>query len=598
MPSIRLKAQVVLVLLVCVAARGVAHADTPNYVAVIELPAAQGASSASDINNNGEVIGNDGNGAFTWTASGVLNYLPGQPAATVPSALNDSGLIAGWLYVDGNGPLSFRYDPQSDAQPVYQPGAGQAFAINSSGTVAGGGYYPIAAWGGYSGVQMFRVDTGDVQILPSDPVGEQQAGAWGIDTDGTVVGTQFVQLENGITEAVRYSDSRGTEVLNDLLPPAEAAVWNLTQGQYIRSGEILGYGTHNGLPRSFRMRFTASGDFASIDDLGMLPQYAVDSSNMVNATRENGVGEIVGVVYDGPWAEVPLAAFVYTDATGMVDLNSLIDPDSGWHLIMATSINDNHDVVGYGINNDGVQRAFKLTLPDLSPCQPPADSCHVQGQRNLLTGVCSNPPIADGTVCIDGNICTQGETCQAGTCQANSNFPVVVGLPVDDLGNVGGGFAEAEAVNAGNRVVGVSSTAAGNSHAFLWEGAPPMSDLGGLSGWPAQTNATAISSGGAIAGSAPQPDGSSHVFIDVRGPVDLGPGGDNSAVVDTFTYQGGYAYGIDDAWDIAGVMTVGGPSTGSCINPVRVSRTSGHSADPGPGQTGSARRGQSSARLR
>ncbi len=186
------------------------------------------------------------------------------------------------------------------------------------------------------------------------------------------------------------------------------------------------------------------------------------------------------------------------------------------------------------------------------------DQCHIPGICSQTTGVCSNPTAANGAVCNDGNSCTQGETCQSGTCQANGNVPVVTGLQVDDLGNVGGGFAEAEAVNAANQVVGVSSTATGNSHAFIWNGAPPMIDLGGLSGWPAQTNATAISGSGALAGSATQPDGSSHVFRDIDGFVDLGSGGDNSVVVDIFNYQGGYAYGIDDAWDVAGVTTIGG----------------------------------------
>jgi RHS repeat-associated protein len=49
------------------------------------------------------------------------------------------------------------------------------------------------------------------------------------------------------------------------------------------------------------------------------------------------------------------------------------------------------------------------------PCTP-LDSCHVAGTRDPITGVCSNPPAANGTACDDGNACTTGETCQAGAC--------------------------------------------------------------------------------------------------------------------------------------------------------------------------------------
>jgi RHS repeat-associated protein len=296
---------------------------------------------------------------------------------------------------------------------------------------------------------MFRVGTGEVEVLPSDPVGDQQAGAWGIDANGTVVGAQLVSEANGTWEAVRYSDSRGTEVLNDLLRaalPAAATGWNLTKASYIRSadgtqlGEILGDGTHNGVPRSYRMKVTASGDVVSIDDLGISPQYAADAPNVVSASRENGAGEIVGAVYD-PWADGPVDAFVYTDATGMIDLTSLTDPNSGWHLILASGINDNHEVVGYGSLN-GVIRAFKLTLPDLSPCPPPADSCHTPGQRNLLTGACSNPPVTDGSGCGGITVSVLGVAQEGSTWKAifdyQSTSPTAVTIPYGaDNGLVG-----------------------------------------------------------------------------------------------------------------------------------------------------------------
>ena len=46
----------------------------------------------------------------------------------------------------------------------------------------------------------------------------------------------------------------------------------------------------------------------------------------------------------------------------------------------------------------------------------PSDSCHAVGTCDPATGVCSNPPITDGTSCSDGNACTLADTCQAGVC--------------------------------------------------------------------------------------------------------------------------------------------------------------------------------------
>jgi RHS repeat-associated protein len=52
-----------------------------------------------------------------------------------------------------------------------------------------------------------------------------------------------------------------------------------------------------------------------------------------------------------------------------------------------------------------------------------SDQCHVAGTCDVNTGVCSNPPKADGSVCTDGNACTQSDTCQSGACVGSD--PVV-----------------------------------------------------------------------------------------------------------------------------------------------------------------------------
>jgi YVTN family beta-propeller protein len=44
------------------------------------------------------------------------------------------------------------------------------------------------------------------------------------------------------------------------------------------------------------------------------------------------------------------------------------------------------------------------------------DSCHVEGECDPATGVCSGPPAPDGTRCGDTDVCNGEEVCRAGTC--------------------------------------------------------------------------------------------------------------------------------------------------------------------------------------
>lgn len=94
------------------------------------------------------------------------------------------------------------------------------------------------------------------------------------------------------------------------------------------------------------------------------------------ANAINNHGWIVGTAYftnpNNPNAEI-LRPFLWTEADGLIDLQALVGPGSGWQLFTATDINDSGVIVGRGILN-GQAAVYRLTIPapasalPLAPC--------------------------------------------------------------------------------------------------------------------------------------------------------------------------------------------------------------------------------------
>ncbi len=76
-----------------------------------------------------------------------------------------------------------------------------------------------------------------------------------------------------------------------------------------------------------------------------------------SASGINNKGQVVGYSTTPGGAQ---HAFLYADAR-MLDLNTLIDTNSGWTLQLASAINDNGQIVGRGAMPSSSLRAFLLT---------------------------------------------------------------------------------------------------------------------------------------------------------------------------------------------------------------------------------------------
>ncbi len=405
------------------------------YVPVVDLGSTQGASYAIDINNAGEVIGSDTRGhyaragvagnlpttGFRWTANGGIVQLP-RPAGTFvfPHAMNATGAIAGETWDNIGGQRAFSFDSSIDTQlQLFAVLSGNGAAINDAGQVAGSGYFSEL------GGAMFRGTASSFQSFAGPP-NVLATAANAIDPSGSLFG--FTIRPDRTTAPVRYTDARGIEYLSQFFPPG--GDWDLDPGvaDFFVSGangtngtQIVGSAhTSLGFPRGFVLTVGADGTPGSgvVKQIPMMSTFPDDANLGVTPRDVNQAGEVVGAVNAAGIHDVH--AFIWVDGTGIVDLNDLIDPASGWILAGAYAINDHREVVGYGWLNgspdaNGQQRAFKMTVPDLSPC-PGADGCRAVGTRDLRTGQCAAPVLlssipscqsgvtlyADGVVDIGG----------------------------------------------------------------------------------------------------------------------------------------------------------------------------------------------------
>jgi probable HAF family extracellular repeat protein len=211
--------------------------------------------------------------------------------------------------------------------------------------------------------------------------GDTYAGGFDINDAGQVCGSSFSPV--GTFHPVVFTPGQGTQPLSGI-PAGQTRGINSV-------GQVTGYigDDHIGGPYE-AFRWTAPG---TVQPLGVLPTFDWSFGEDIN-----DAGDVVGWCRRG--AE-PDAAFLWTDAggmtnlgslgpgdtdafainsarwvvgasngrvflwrpgVGMIDLNSLLSPSSGWLLQHATDINDLGQIVGFGTLN-GASHSWVLTVP-------------------------------------------------------------------------------------------------------------------------------------------------------------------------------------------------------------------------------------------
>jgi len=351
-----------------------------------------GPLSPTAINTWGQVVGNLNGHAFIWTRTKGLRDLGILPSGTFSraAAINDRGAVAGtadgpgiamsssfgsyqcgnliqpfvWTRTD-----SFRTPPlipdpwPSDVFPTCNFSV-SATGMNTLGQVVGrdGPGGDNFDWG-------FSWSVDGIELLGSS---WRPTSINGINNSGQMVGQDGNVGSVGVGHATSWHNATITE-----LAALDGSTNNSSAKGVNDVGQVVGWSTTT--PITFPYDGACDGDRGSgcpvhavlwtaggtIRDLGTLP----GDANSV-ATKINLFGQAIGssgnmfIFHEGLSPdlthEVIGRPFIWSERSGMRDLNTLIRGNSKWVLFSATDINVWGQIVGQGMLN-GKPHGFLLT---------------------------------------------------------------------------------------------------------------------------------------------------------------------------------------------------------------------------------------------
>jgi probable HAF family extracellular repeat protein len=301
-------------------------------------PIAGPGSWAADINSLGQVAGTMQVGSYQhafFFSAGTLSDI-GTLGGSNSSAtrMNDLGQVIGWA--DSSGPTGapgFIYSGGTIA-PVNGPGITAVSGINNAGTITGTAW--VAGAGGDGQYHAYTLSGSVFTDLGTVP-GRIESHGVAINDAGHVVGSTAPPSSgppNYPLNPMLYRDG----VMTDLGDGGFMGPWS----------EALSINAYDQVVGALGVNFPGSGDIyphlAFLWQDGTLKTIGSFGAGQSSwASDINNLGWIVG----GGWVgEVGTGhGFLYKDGA-FIDLNSLIDPASGWVIEDATAINDLGQIAG------------------------------------------------------------------------------------------------------------------------------------------------------------------------------------------------------------------------------------------------------------
>jgi probable HAF family extracellular repeat protein len=344
----------------------------------------------------------------------------------------------------------------------------------------------------------------------------------------------------------------------------------------------------------------------TLHDLGTL---SGGSSSEARAVNNSGV--VAGGAMDAQGTNVAIKDD-WTNQTGMQSLGTLPSTDNKQYYTVARGINDSGQIIGSStiMGSDGYKhiRAFTYDatkgmqelgvisggnfsiaygINNPSTSNPTSSVVGVSGtsssfqafytDANGMEGLGSQLQSLNKSYSVAYGNNTSGDIVGAASV-GNAYTELILGVfSINSLNNLnaqgflysngqttllptlGGDFSLARAINDQDQIVGYSTTADGQIHAFIYQGGT-MTDLGTLNGASGDSLAYGINDKGQIVGASTAADGSMHAFIYQEGEMyDLGvlEGGSSSS-----------ARGINDLGQVVGVSNIDGHDHAFITDPI------------------------------
>jgi probable HAF family extracellular repeat protein len=333
-----------------------------------------------------------GRGAAAAVPMYTVEPIDGLDDVRSVPAINDPGQVSGAISM-GSGSHAALWTAGIGVRDLHTLGAGnsQSSDINNAGQVVG--YND--AWGGSWGHAFLWTPTGGMQDLGT--LGGSVSWALGINNAGQVAGGSWDA--NSHPHAVLWTPGKGIQDLGSFAGQLGYAQDINDVGQVVGRAQLRaldGTGSQNWPQDSFSFLWSPTGGMQELSPLAFdtyrinnTGQMIVNTSNAGSdshaflwfpgaepqplgtlpgddASRAyaiNDAGQVVG----RSWPQIntyATHAFLYSAETGLIDLNTRIDPALGWQLRTATGINNPGQIVGVG--NFGVFRLSPDTLPPSS----------------------------------------------------------------------------------------------------------------------------------------------------------------------------------------------------------------------------------------